>query len=40
LLEELDEPVNEADEAVLAMLSGVEVERLIELLDRIGEGER
>lgn len=40
LLEELDEPVNAADEAVLAMLKGGEVEQLIELLHRIREGHR
>ncbi len=35
LLEELDRPVDEADDAVLAMLSGKEAERLTKLLDRV-----
>lgn len=35
LLAELDEPVREADEAALAALEDDEVERLIELLDRV-----
>lgn len=38
LLEELDEPVDEADDAALAMLSREEAERLIALLDRVREG--
>lgn len=38
LLEELDDPVDEADEEALAMLDEEEVERLIEYLDRIREG--
>lgn len=38
LLEELDEPVNEADEAVLAMLGDGDVDRLLDLLDRIRAG--
>jgi DNA-binding MarR family transcriptional regulator len=38
LLEELDEPVDEADDAALAMLDVAEVERLIEILDKVKEG--
>lgn len=37
LLEELDDPVDEADEEVLSMLDEDEVEELVEMLDRIRE---
>ena len=40
VLEELDEPVAEADEAALEMLDDDEVRQLIELLARIREGLR
>lgn len=38
LLESLDEPVAAADEAVLAGFEDEEVEELIRLLDRVGQG--